>query len=120
MGEIFAAGSTYVTNNTIVANTTTAATSAGGLLIAGAAAAYMTNNIVWGNSHVDIALSGTAVALIDNDYASLGGSGSPTPASAGNLSLDPHFRGAGDYHLAGSSPLLAVGTATPALGGPAV
>ena len=117
--EIFAAGSTYVTNNTIVANTTTTATGAGGLLVAGTAAAYLSNNIVWGNSNVDIELSGDAVALLDNDYGSLGGNGSPTPGSAGNISLDPRFRGAGDYHLAGTSPLLAVGTANPP-GGPSL
>jgi len=119
-GELFATGYTYVTNNTIVNNASSDVNATGGLRISGDAAANASNNILWNNTHVGLELTGNAVLLIDNDIGAdggssggLGGSGTPAPTSAGNLSLSPQFVGGGDHHLGHGSPLIAIGTPTP-------
>lgn len=115
-GEMFATGSTTINNNTITANTSSDANASGGLLLTGGSQADVSNNIIWNNSHIGLELTGNAVVLTDNDIGTIGGSGTPAPGSAGNVAVAPRFIGGGDYHLAGNSPLLAIGTPTPSGG----
>jgi len=115
-----AGGPIYATNNTIADNilTSPGAGSTGGLrLLTGPAT--LSNNIGWGNTTADLdyhVISGGTETLVDSDYGVLAG----TPGGSGNLSVDPRFLGAGDYHLATTSPLLGKGTITPAGGLPTV
>ncbi|MDR3387707.1 MAG: choice-of-anchor Q domain-containing protein [Rudaea sp.] len=46
--------------------------------------------------------------------------GNPAPSVNGNLSVDPHFGGSGNYQLAATSPLLGMGTTTPVGGLPTI
>jgi hypothetical protein len=102
----------FITNNTVVGNTTTSATGAGGLVVSDSGiTGYVVNNIFRGNTRSDLELLGSAAVLIDNDYAVLGGDGSPASGSTGNITSNPQFVDAasGNYRLAGNSPALAAG-----------
>src|SRR5262249_22290663 len=93
-------------NNTVTGNSVPPlAHAAGGLALSSANTAQASNNIFWGNTHVDFAFSANT-ELLSSDYGVLDG----TPlTSNNNVSVDPQFLGpvAGDFHLAASSPLIA-------------
>ncbi len=100
-------GNVTAVNNTIAHNTATER--AGGATFAGGPGDVLKiyNNIIWGNSAPsgeggDILLycSGWFVGY-HNDYSDLLGAWSD---SGNNIDEDPHFIGAGDYHLQFSSP----------------
>lgn len=105
----------YFNNNTITANvntkpSNTAITALGG----GSAGGYAANNISYGNTGTDdfyLYSSGTFL-FVDNDYHSI--SGTPAAGGHGNIDVNPLFVGAGNYRLAGNSPVRAAGTASAA------
>ena len=105
-----AIGNTQVSslyNNTISRNTTSLYGGTGGLYYGGSAPnAYIANNIFWSNTTYALYLRTSNGRLSYNDISTLGGI-APL-SSIGNLSLAPNFINAagGDFHLAGSSPLL--------------
>ncbi len=112
-------GNTYVTNNTVTGNSAVETFGASGLdLSPGSTQADVSNNIFWGNSGGDdlVVLNGGGggVLLILNDYSTLGDT--PPPVANGNVNVDPQFVSASDFHLAASSPLLALGATAPAGG----
>lgn len=112
--------SIYITNNTFSANTATTPYNAAAYLNVNSSgvSAHVSNNIFWGNAAaMDFGFSGDNVQLIDNDCGVL--SGSPAAGSTGNVSVDPHFVSAGDWHLRIDSPLLGTGATNPAGGLPA-
>jgi hypothetical protein len=122
-GEItdFGKGANVI-NNTFAQNTVALnpATATGGLLFSVNLATSpppdtMSNNILWGNSGFDLS---TIAVLVDNDYGS--DSDSPDPSSIGNVTFDPQFSSATDFHLSSTSPLLGMGTLTPTGGLPSV
>jgi hypothetical protein len=99
----------YITGNTVYGNTATAFDAWGGLSCCG----YMATdpaiyaNIFWQNTKYGLDVFGTAGDLEYNDYGILGG---VTPDhDIGNTSINPKFVDAanGDFHLSGTSPLLA-------------
>ncbi len=107
-----------IINNTFAQNTVTnmPASETGGLyFFAGNSPDAMSNNIFWGNSGFDL---DTTAVLVDNDYGS--DFNPPNPISAGNVSVDPQFSSSTDFHLLPTSPLLGIGTLTPAGGLPSI
>jgi hypothetical protein len=102
----------YFTNNTVVANTTPGAT--GGVDFEGPGNVRISNSIFWGNSGNDLSI--IAAEMLDNDYGTI----NVAPSGSGNVSVDPRFAGAGDYHLLPTSPLLGPGSLTPPGGLPAL
>lgn len=117
--ENFGAGNTYITNNTIADNISTDVHSPGGMDLSGSTfggSTNLSNNIAWGNTFHDLTLSSGTPVLVNNDYGSAVGSFS----SIGNVTVNPQFVAAGDYHLAATSPLLGTGTLTPVGGLPTI
>jgi hypothetical protein len=115
----FGTGNTYITNNTIANNIGTPA-GAGGLYVQGstvASSTFVNNNIAWGNSNSDLYVFHSPV-LVNNDYASI--HGTVDASSTGNVNVDPQFVSASDFHLSPTSPVLGVGTLTPAGGLPTI
>ncbi len=113
-------GSAHLTNNTIAGNFNTSPDNTVFYLSMGsvAASAYVSNNIFWGNTSVsDVSFFGN-VQLNNNDYGVL--DGSPAAGSSGNLSVDPHFAAAGDWHLRSDSPALMTALVNPPGGLPQV
>ena len=115
-------GVAYITNNTIADNVTqrTGSSATGGLAVYGnttPASATLSNNVFWHNTGNDLYLYLSPV-LVNNDYTLSDGSGGT--GSTGNVSVDPQFAAANDYHLAPTSPLLGAGTLTPAGGLPTI
>jgi hypothetical protein len=111
-------GSVYLTNNTIAGNFNTSPGNTIFYLNMGspAASAYVSNNIFWGNTSVsDFSFFGN-VQLDNNDYGVL--EGPPAAGSSGNLSVDPHFAGPGDWHLRSDSPVLMTALVNPVGGLP--
>ena len=107
-------GNVYVTGNTIANNTLTE-TGAGltGGVSASGTTLYLSNNIIYGSSAntYDLDANGRPV-MVDND---IGFSfANPDPSSAGNMSVAPLFVGNGNFQLRADSPLLGIGTLTPA------
>jgi hypothetical protein len=109
-GSLLANGNAAtVAGNTVTQNTTSLANSTGGLRFSASNPSCncgFVNNILWNNSNIGLYLATANVNLSYNDYGTLGGS---APASSnGNLSVAPRFvdAAAGDFHLAGNSPLL--------------
>jgi len=111
-------GSTYITNNTIANNTITGTllNGYGGLFVYGSTTPNVSNNIFWGNTNLDFASYSNPV-LVDNDYGTIGGNQS---SNTGALNVDPQFSGLTDFHLLPTSPLLGLGTLTPAGGLPTI
>jgi hypothetical protein len=108
-------GDALITNNTVAGNVSqrTDAGAIGGFEIGvGTGLTTLSNNIFFGNTTTDIYLDASAV-LVDNDYTALS-HGPPGAGSSGNVSVDPKFVSATDFHLQASSPLLGAGTLTPA------
>jgi hypothetical protein len=75
----------------------------------------MSNNIFWGNNGYDLV---TSAVLVDNDFAQ--DFDMMDPSSTGNISVDPQFSSSTDFHLLPTSPLLGIGTLTPAGGLPSI
>lgn len=88
---VYLLGSAYVVNNIIVGNNTAAAAGEGGLKVSGDPLLWIYNNDVWANLGADYV--GTA----------------DRTGVDGNISADPLFAGAGDYHLTESSPCVDAG-----------
>jgi len=112
----------YVTNNTI-ANNTTGNASAGFLYIPGSnnavPNAYFSNNIMWNNAAgSDVQFFGTGMQFNNNDIEVV--DGFQTAGSSANLSQNPVFASATDFHLSPSSPLLGIGLLAPTGGIPGV
>jgi hypothetical protein len=103
-------GRAYVINNTVANNIITGPLLNGyGGLVVFDAASYVSNNILWGNTHFDISAFAGAT-LLDNDYGTLNGN----PAgNSGFQSVDPQFSSSSDFHLLPTSPLLGAGSLTP-------
>lgn len=109
----------YVTNNTI-ANNMTGNTTAGFLYIENnnpaEPYAYVSNNIMWNNiAGSDVQFFG-GVQFNNNDIGLV--SGFQTDGSGANTSQAPGFVSSSDYHLAGTSSLLAIGLFAPTGGLP--
>ena len=107
------ATTTLAYNNTVSRNTVPNGVAAsGGLAIGldsnGPQTGQVSNNIFWNNSTSDFTL-GSNIEMLTNDYGTI--VGTPT-ASTNNLSVDPQFVDPvnGDFHLAASSPLIAIST----------
>jgi hypothetical protein len=101
-------GRTFLTNLTVYGNTTTLAGGTGGLAYGGASNGQVLANIFWNNTKYGLFLLDNQASLDFNDYGTLGGG---TPAvNLHNYSLAPHFvdASAGNFHLAGDSPLLGI------------
>jgi hypothetical protein len=116
-GEVqnYGTGAIYVTNNTVVNNTVSTGSSGipnGGLGVFGDATlnTILSNNIFWGNDVSDVAVG--AAVFANNDYGVV--NGTIDPSSGGNVSVDPQFSSATDFHLLPTSPVLGQGTLTPA------
>jgi hypothetical protein len=110
----------YVTNNTIANNTTGNAT-AGFVYVPGSNTAspnaYFSNNIMWDNvAGSDVQFFGTGIQFNNNDIGVI--AGFQTAGSSANLSADPGFASATDFHLAATSPLLGIGLLAPTGGLP--
>lgn len=117
------AGAVDVVNNTIVANTSDAASAPGGLALSGNAHFTLSNNIIWNNAAAGGSDFGTASShsRIANDIGIVAAGSAAADAVAGELSIEPGFAPCGgfvcfDFELARSSPLVDVGTDTPAGG----
>jgi hypothetical protein len=116
-------GSTiYITNNTITGNTNTGINNMITAIGSAGAVGHVSNTVSHGNfgsGAYDFYLYGfEKVDFFNNAYTSI--TGAQAPGGSGNLiGLDPQFVGAGDFHLLSTSPLLRVGTLTPAGGLPA-
>jgi len=98
-------GSTLVLNNTVTQNTS--ANGDGGDLYVFGNDIYVVNNIFWNNDSYGLYLASQGATLNYNDYGALAGH---APAlSNGNVSVPPQFvnAGAGNFHLAAGSPLIA-------------
>ena len=98
-------GGVVINNNTVTQNSTIAAGAAGGLSCFGPCT--IANNIFWNNDNIDLYLSQSGALFDYNDVGVLGGS---APAeSTGDVQVDPQFVEAADadFHLSGSSPLVA-------------
>jgi hypothetical protein len=107
-------GGIYVTNNTIVENLQPTEHGVGGLEVAPTSSpAYVSNNIGWANTDADLYIpaGGHVVVLANNDFGVI--AGTADPSSANNVSTDPAFVSANDFHLTPTSPLLGQGTLTP-------
>ena len=116
-------GAVYVVNNTVSGNIVTAngVGLVGGLYVDSTSPGpYISNNIFYGNSAdtYDLYLYGSASVLYNNDIQNR--AGSIDPSSTGNVSVDPKFVGADDFHLAPNASIRGVnahpGTLTPAGG----
>jgi hypothetical protein len=98
-----------VQNNTVTQNTSGAASNpVGGLFCGGTSPCRIYNNIFISNTAVGLYLGDANAEVESNDYGTLGGT---APAlSAGNFSVNPKFidPSAGNFRLAGDSPLLGV------------
>jgi FlaG/FlaF family flagellin (archaellin) len=122
-GEISAdGGGVNIINNTFTQNTVTnmPESKIGGLGFDFSTATSpppdtMSNNIFWGNSGYDLQ---TSAVLVDNDVGS--NFGAPDPTSILIVSVDPQFSSSTDFHLLPTSPLLGMGTLTPAGGLPTI
>ncbi|MBN1955906.1 MAG: BMP family ABC transporter substrate-binding protein [Anaerolineae bacterium] len=68
--------------------------------------ATVTNSILWGNDVADFAQVSSTFAI---DYSDVGTATAPV-SGTGNISADPLFAGAGDYHLQVGSPCIDAGT----------
>ena len=99
-----------VTRNTVYGNTTSApgmsTTGTGGLMI-NSAPSLIINNIFKQNTLNGAYLGASGIVFSYNDYGAIGGSPFD-PGSAGNTTVAAGFVDAvgGNFHLAGSSPLL--------------
>jgi hypothetical protein len=112
-----ASGKTYFTNNTIAGNVSTNQTAGigGGITVVGSGdtlATFVSNTVAWGNSGYDLSVCCNDV-LVDSDIGVIAG-GYDSGHSSGNVSVDPQFSSATDFHLLPTSPLLGQGTLTPA------
>jgi hypothetical protein len=119
-GEIFNnGGGVNIINSTFTQNTVTntPAGTTGGLHVStsSSTSGTLSNNIIWGNSGYGLKAESV---LVDNDYGS--DFFSPDPTSIGNVSIDPQFSSATDFHLLPTSPLLDMGTLSPAGGLPTI
>lgn len=111
--EIVASDDTriYVTGNTVVGNSVTGIGRTGGIYVGRISdtPAVVSDNILWGNSGYDLE-SGSSI-LLDNDYGS--SFNTPPAGSGGNVSVDPQFASATDFHLRATSPLINHGDDAP-------
>ena len=109
-------GSLYAINNTVANNIITGPllNGYGGLAIFGTA--NVSNNIFWGNTHLDIGATSDSL-LLDNDYGTLNGNPS---SNSGFQTVDPQFSSSSDFHLQPTSPLLGAGSLTPPDGLPTI
>ena len=115
-GVLSCSGETlWMTNNTVADNSCTGCN--GGIEVSGSVPPHISNNILWGNGNPDLVFQHAATWLNNNDIGSY--VGTPDPGSAGNLSVDPDFRGGGNYRLQFASPVENQGTNNPAGGLPA-
>jgi hypothetical protein len=113
-------GNVYITSNTFTQNTTTStsAEAVGGLGYYGAPVpGNISNNIFWGNTGLDISLSGenSGSILLNNAYATIRSTEDTSVGvgSGGNVNVDPQFVSSSDFHLGASSPLLGQGDVSP-------
>lgn len=98
-------GAAHITNNTFTDNYGLVGTPSA-VHIEGTRPWSIANNIVYDNSAFSSLRIPINAQLRFNDIDSLSG----TPAlDTGNVSVDPHFAGSGDHHLAPNSPLVNAG-----------
>jgi hypothetical protein len=116
-------GDGYVVSNTIVANVSDSASAPGGLAVTGNAHFALSNNIIWSNAASGGSDFGSASShsRISNDIGILAAGGGVADTVSGELSIEPGFAPCPDFvclsfDLARSSPLVDVGTDTPAGG----
>lgn len=108
-GEVI--GNTSVSslyNNTVARNSAASAGSTGGLYYGGAASnVYIGNNIFWNNTTCGLRLGSSLSKLFYNDVGTICGF-APYFGSTGNVAVSPDFVDAvgGNFHLAGTSPLI--------------
>jgi len=108
---VASSGSASVFNNTIVGNTLTGGNwrYGGGLYVESSATLTMRGNIVAQHTAAGVYRSGTGSGVVDTDYDDVWNN-SPDYASVtagpNNLSVDPQFVGATDFHLAATSPCI--------------
>ena len=88
----------WLMNDTISGNQT------GIDLLAGGLAIEVTNTIAWGNSVADVPAGVTAALTVT--YSDIG----TVDFGPSNITDDPQFVGAGDYHLTNVSPCINLGT----------
>ena len=106
-------GSVYLINNTFNANAATSAGNAAVYLnsVGSGVNAYVSSNIFWGNNaDMDFGFFAENVQLSNNDIGILSGSAA---GSSGNVSVDPGFKAADDWHLRPDSPLRDAGLLNP-------
>ncbi len=114
-------GTISITNNTIANNVLgeNGVGLTGGIKIDSTDNTYISNNIAYANTANTYDLfSYSTLVLIDNDIGPR--SGTIDPSSSGNVSVDPKFSGATDYHLLPTSTLLGIGTLSPGGGLPTI
>ena len=109
--SLSAAGTLYFTNNTVTGNLDNSTFDAGAVNLYGNGVRIAANNIIAGYpglaGDADLRLQGPAL-LIANLVGVI--SGTPDPASIGNISGNPGFVGAGDYRLRADSRARDAGT----------
>jgi hypothetical protein len=103
-----------IAGNTVTGNeaSTGSATSAAGVRIGGDCLVEVANNILWGNTGLDLALYAEGVRLYHNDLADIGGAEAPA-TSIGNVQVDPQFVSTANLRLQRTSPLIDAGYDTP-------
>lgn len=110
------AATIYFTNNTVAQNVNTGTNTSPIVYVSDDGSGHFSNNLFWSNTaSSDLDWFGS-VQLIDNDYSAI--DGTPAAGSGGNLSVDPQFASASDFHLRSTSPLINAGTQTPVGGLP--
>lgn len=78
-----------------------------GVYVAPGSSALVANNISYGNSWYGVYSDSSSAQVSNNDaFSNAFGNYGGYASASGNLSLDPLFVGAGDYHLQSTSPLL--------------
>ena len=98
-----------IQNNTVTQNTSAASSNpVGGLFCGGTSPCRISNNIFITNTAIGLYLGDANADVEYNDYGTLGGVA--PQLSTGNLSVNPKFidASAGNFRLAGDSPLLGV------------
>ena len=105
-------GSQYVSNNTAAANIASAEVANATLAFDGSSTAAATNNIFWNNtSGAQTDVFGPTVLLTANDIQKI--AQTPAAGSSGNISVDPQFASASDFHLTTGSPAINAGVNVP-------
>lgn len=103
-----------IVNNTVTDNEASVGNAGdlSGLYVYGGCFTEIANNILWGNSGIDLALYVQGARLYNNDLADLGGDDAPA-VSSGNIYANPLFVSSTDLRLRRSSTLVDAGLDTP-------